>query len=123
MNQKETVYGMVMAFVKSKEIQPTQLTREMKQQITLGLMVGFETKAIEFINSESNAAKLADKNKLRDYCSGLLNNWLRKDARLNGGVKYEPKYRRTPVSTITLNTQVSEEVASLLEIATEQKAA
>jgi len=34
---------------------------------------------------------LADDAKLRSYCSGLQSNWLRKDTRLNGGVKYVAK--------------------------------
>jgi len=113
MNQKEAVYGLVMAFVQSKEIQPTQLTREMKSEIVQGLMIGFQAKQIDFIASASNEAKLADTNKLRDYCSGLLNNWLRKDPRLNGGVKYEPKYRRTPtVTTQTTNEVVEQKQAA-----------
>jgi hypothetical protein len=28
------------------------------------------------------------------YLSGLISNWLRKDTRLNGGVKYVPSFKR-----------------------------
>jgi hypothetical protein len=34
-------------------------------------------------------AKYTDEKKMRVYASGLVNNWFRKDKRLNGGVKHE----------------------------------
>lgn len=32
-----------------------------------------------------------DDKRLATYCSGLISNWVRKDSRLNGGGKYQPK--------------------------------
>lgn len=42
-------------------------------------------------------SKTSNEVELRKYIPGLVNNWLRKDPRLNGGIKYTPKHpgRRT----------------------------
>jgi len=97
MNQKEAVFTFVTQICSSNNLKPTELSREVKKDIVKALMVGFVEGSIQLFNTDANKSKLADLKKLEEYCSGLLNNWLRKDIRLNGGVKYEPKYRRTQV--------------------------
>lgn len=66
-------------------------TREQRAQVTEILVEGFKAGKIALKDTPSNREKLADDAKLRSYCSGLQSNWLRKDERLNGGVKYVPK--------------------------------
>lgn len=66
-------------------------TKEERAQITEILVEAFKAGKIALKDTPANAEKLADDAKLRSYCSGLQSNWLRKDTRLNGGVKYVPK--------------------------------
>jgi hypothetical protein len=66
-------------------------SKEERAQITEILVEGFKASKIALKDTPANAEKLADDSKLRSYCSGLQSNWLRKDPRLNGGVKYVAK--------------------------------
>ena len=61
------------------------LTREFRAQVTNILVEGFARGTISLDKSFEDEAAL------RTYCSGLTSNWLRKDPRLNGGVKYVAK--------------------------------
>jgi hypothetical protein len=66
------------------------LTDEEKAFIREQLVSGFE--AGEIGMSEAAKAKYLDGDgNLNSYVSGLLNNWLNKDPKLNGGVKYVAK--------------------------------
>lgn len=44
-----------------------------------------------FTSGETVHSKNPSEAQLKKYIPGLVNNWLRKDKRLNGGVKYQPK--------------------------------
>jgi hypothetical protein len=66
-------------------------SKEERALVTEILCAGFKAGTIALKDTPSNQAKLDDDAKLRSYCSGLQSNWLRKDKRLNGGIKYEPK--------------------------------
>ena len=66
-------------------------TKEERAQVTEILVEGFKAGRIALKDTPSNAEKLADDAKLRSYVSGLQSNWLRKDPRLNGNVKYVAK--------------------------------
>lgn len=67
------------------------MTKEHRSQVNAILCVGFMTGQIDFKQTESNKAKLADESLLKEYVSGLQSNWLAKDDRLNGGVDHEIK--------------------------------
>jgi len=66
-------------------------SKEERALVTEILVEGFNAGRIALKDTPANAEKLADVSKLRSYCSGLQSNWLRKDTRLNGGVKYVAK--------------------------------
>lgn len=66
-------------------------TKDERASITEILAEGFTQGKIALKDTPSNQEKLADPAKLRSYCSGLQSNWLRKDPRLNGNVKYVAK--------------------------------
>lgn len=66
-------------------------TKEQRAEVTEILVEGFKSGTVALKDTPSNREKLADDSKLRSYCSGLQSNWLRKDKRLNGGVKYVAK--------------------------------
>ena len=63
------------------------LTTEDKKNIREILSVMFLQGQIDFKNPEA----LQDDKYLKDYVSGLVNNWIRKAPEFNGNVKYEAK--------------------------------
>jgi hypothetical protein len=85
MKQKEAVYQAITNIFELSGEGAVELDRGQKHEVIEILTEGFKAGKISY-----DGAIPADK-ELRNYCSGLLNNWLRKDTRLNGGVKYEPK--------------------------------
>jgi hypothetical protein len=91
-SQNEAVFSAVTSVlaennitVKDGESFSTYLSREFRAQVTNILVEGFNSGSIVL------GKKFATEADLRTYCSGLTSNWLRKDPRLNGGVKYEAK--------------------------------
>lgn len=92
MNQKEAVHSAITAVFSENNIAVTDgesfstyMNRELRAQVTNILIEGFNKGTIELAKTFTSEAEL------RTYCSGLTSNWLRKDTRLNGGVKYEAK--------------------------------
>ena len=61
-------------------------TKEQRAQVNAILFEGFQAGRIEL-----SEGKQYDEAGLKSYVSGLQSNWLRKDERLNGGVKYSAK--------------------------------
>ena len=91
-SQKEAVFTAVSSVltengvtIKDGENFSTYLNREYRGQVTNILVEGFNSGTIKLDKS------FATEVELRTYCSGLTSNWLRKDARLNGGIKYSAK--------------------------------
>jgi hypothetical protein len=64
---------------------------EAKRSIVDIVCSGFEQSKIDLKSTEANTAKTKDPKALRAYVIGLVNNWHRKDTRLNGCVKYETR--------------------------------
>jgi len=85
MNQKEAVYQAITGMFDVSGDGAVELSRDQKHDVISVLVEGFKAKRISY------AGELPDEKSLRNYCSGLLNNWLRKDTRLNGGTKYQAK--------------------------------
>ena len=93
MTQKEAVFSAVSSVLNENSIVVSEgeshseymNNRELRAQVTNILVEGFNSGTIAL---DKTFASEAD---LRTYCSGLTSNWLRKDPRLNGGVKYEAK--------------------------------
>jgi hypothetical protein len=85
MTQKEAVYQAVINVcgVADGAYVPTKEQRALIAQI---LIAGFVGESIEL-----GADKDYDEKELKNYVSGLQSNWLRKDGRLNGNVKYVAK--------------------------------
>jgi hypothetical protein len=91
-NQKEAVFSIVLAVFShfNVKFEPSKTNaREivdgnasMKEQIIAGLVDCFQTKQAPLESPQED---------LKKYCVGLLNNWLRRDTRLNGGIKYQGK--------------------------------
>lgn len=98
MNQRESVYlatvnTLAEAGVNFDDGQtPTILeivTKDMRKSICMIVTQSIISGETEF--SSEARAKHDTEEKVRSYVSGLVNNWFRKDKRLNGGNKYEAK--------------------------------
>ena len=99
------------------------MTSEHRQQVNSILFEGFKSGAIQF------SGTLPEDAKLKSYVSGLQSNWIRKDKRLNGGVKYQAKNpgsragssspeivaMRTLLKTLTPDTEDYTEVKTALD--------
>lgn len=90
--QKEAVFSAVTAVLSEAGVQVNEgdnfanhLNRELRAQVTSILVEGFNSESIALDKAFASEADL------RTYCSGLTSNWLRKDGRLNGGMKYVAK--------------------------------
>lgn len=84
-SQKQAVYEVVTTMFEVEPGVPVHMDKSQKDEVIAVLMSGFTSKQIQY------AGSLPDGKELRNYCSGLLNNWLRKDTRLNGGTAYVAK--------------------------------
>ena len=86
-NQKEAVYSTVKSVlaengIEHEDFTKVEMSKELKSQCISILVTGFEQGEIELKSKQEN---------LKSYVNGLLNNWLRKDKRFNGNVKYKAK--------------------------------
>jgi hypothetical protein len=83
MNQRQAVFAAILAVV--PEIKgPVTLSKEQKEVVYKTLQEQFLAKQVTY------EGELTPEN-VRKYIPGLVNNWVRKDTRLNGGGKYVPK--------------------------------
>ena len=87
MNQKEAVYQAVVAITGFDGVGACEPSKDQRRTICQILFEGFRSGSIEL------KREYTDK-ELSNYITGLLNNWLRKDKRLNGGVDHQPKSTR-----------------------------
>lgn len=83
MKQKDAVYQAVVNVCGEQDGAYTP-TKEQRAQVNAILFEGFRANEIAIDKTFDDAG-------LKQYVSGLQSNWLRKDSRLNGGVKYEAK--------------------------------
>jgi hypothetical protein len=60
------------------------ITKEMRAEVNTFLCKGFRDGQIELGTAYETDAEL------KEYTSGLISNWLRKDPNMNGGTKYVP---------------------------------
>ena len=86
-SQKEAVFNAVTNVCEATDSGYVP-SKEERASICQVLFEGFRAGTIDL---DANHVGHSDDAKLKNYCSGLLSNWLRKDGRLNGGVKYEAK--------------------------------
>lgn len=95
MKQSEAVFNAVtqvfedqgVTFEQGSDDASTLLTDSMKKSVYGILTEGFSNGDIVIADTPANQEKLSNPSKMKNYISGLVSNWLRKDKRLNGGVK------------------------------------
>lgn len=90
-SQKEAVYTAVVSVLSENNISFSEttdvgslMTRDLRAQVN---QILFES----FRSGKVSLDKAINDTELKAYVSGLQSNWLRKDIRLNGGVKYVSK--------------------------------
>ena len=88
MKQRTAVFNAVINVVGEQEGK-YELTKDERDQVIMIVSQGIESGEVDF--SDNARAKYDSSAKIRTYTVGLVNNWLRKDVRLNGGEKYKPK--------------------------------
>ena len=88
-NQKDAVFNVVSEVVQVREGEAVTLTKE--ERATCLSMITTALQSGEVIVSEAKQAKMTEEKHYRDYAQNILNNWTRKDLRLNGGKPYEAK--------------------------------
>jgi hypothetical protein len=95
LNQKESIFQAVTSVLEESgqtvtDGQAVELTQNQKKTVIAMIAQSFHSGDTEM--KESAREKYDTVEKLESkYVPGLLNNWLRKDTRLNGGVKYQAK--------------------------------
>ena len=91
LNQKESVFQAVTSVLEEAGQSvdgAVNLTKEQRSQVVSLVTDSITTGDTEF--SDSAKTKYDTPEKVRSYTVGLVNNWLRKDKRLNGGEAYKP---------------------------------
>lgn len=84
MNQKEGVFGAVIAVV-GEVNGAISLSTDQKNAVHATVFAGIKAGEISYKGT------VPDDKALMKYVGGLVNNWTRKDTRLNGGGKYQTK--------------------------------
>lgn len=84
MTQGEAVYNAVVEVLGEKPTGRVELSDSQLKQVEERVILAFK-------NGETVHSKNPDEAGLRKYVPGLVNNWLRKDLRLNGGTPYQAK--------------------------------
>jgi hypothetical protein len=91
--QKDAVYTATKSVLKEKGIafedgQVLSIDKATKATIVAVVIEGFKAGTIDFSDTDDNRAKMNDDKLLKNYATGLVGNWIRKDKRFNGGVTY-----------------------------------
>ena len=89
LTQKDAVFNTVNEVVEIIEGQAVSLNDE--QRKTCLAILTSTMKQGEILLSEAKQAKMKEDKDYKDYSANILNNWLRKDPRLNGNTAYQPK--------------------------------
>ena len=98
MNQKDAVYQATYNVLADNDITfedhsdiTEVMTKEYRTLIICIVCEGFKAGEVQFKDTPANKEKLGDDGKLKEYVSGLVSNWHRKDKRFNGNTTYKLK--------------------------------
>jgi hypothetical protein len=94
-NQREATFEAIVTVLSNSNVSFTPgsnvksvLTSDHKKQVRQILINGFKSGTVEHTQDFAKT-KLNSDTELNKYCSGLISNWVKKDNRLNGNVKYQ----------------------------------
>jgi hypothetical protein len=122
MNQRNATVNCILSVLEERGIEyelngSTPITNVLnsddKKKIRDVLFVFFQQGKIEF----RDTTRLSDDKYMKDYISGLVNNWIRKAPEFNGGSKYEAK---NPGSRAGSGDEQIREMKKLLNTVTDQ---
>ncbi len=82
MNQKTATYNAIQSVIDFTDGTKIDMTKDQKAEVKAILVQQFKDGEIELKSEQEDLGK---------YVNGLINNWLRKDKRLNGNVEYKAK--------------------------------
>lgn len=95
MNQKEATYSAIISAFKNAgvsfedgQVAKDSLTTEIRSEVRKTLFEQFRSGDIS-CTDEFAVTTLNDDSALNKYIAGLVSNWVKKDRRLNGDVKYQ----------------------------------
>ena len=117
LKQKESVFNAVESVLveSGKSVEGrVELTKEERGQVVSLVTESIISGDTEFSDSAKTTYDTPEK--IRSYVVGLVNNWIRKDKRLNGGTAYTPK---NPGSRAGSTDPVIKELRKLLSTLTE----
>lgn len=123
-SQKEAVYLAISSFMQENDRQfdngdKLDLSSEDRKTIVTMIVAAIDIGDMEF--SVEAAAKHNTPEKIRNYSTGLLSNWLRKDERLNGGAKHSIKNPGSRIGqdddVVKTLKQLKKELTNIREIA------
>ncbi len=90
MKQNDAVFGAVCEVLGENNFSTkVELSKDQQNQVIEIVTNGILNGTVDF--STEAKTKYNDYDKVRSYTTGMVNNHLRKDLRLNGGSKYQPK--------------------------------
>ncbi len=83
LSQKDAVYNFVVSALKDANTAPNE-GQKLKELVTKEVRKSVRQRLFASVKSgEVKLSKQFDDSKLKKYCSGLINNWLKKDPRFN----------------------------------------
>lgn len=120
-SQKQVVYAAVSAFLKETsrsfdDGDKVDLSSEDRKTIVTMIVAAIDVGDMEF--SSEARLKHNTPEKVRNYSTGLLSNWMRKDDRLNGGAKHSIK---NPGSRVGQDDDVIKSLKALKRVLTSKK--
>lgn len=120
-SQKQAVYAAITAFMQENgrsfdDGDKVELSAEDRKTITTMIVTALDVGDMEF--SSEARAKYDTPEKVRNYSTGLLSNWLRKDDRLNGGTKHSIK---NPGSRVGQDDELIKNLKTLKKVLTSDK--
>lgn len=114
MNQKEAVFSAITTVKGTDSFEgAVDLSREERDKVSKLVAESFTKGEVTFAEGKREGKELST------YVSGLVSNWLRKDDRLNGNVKYVPK---NPGSRTGNGDEALKAMRTLLSLTADPKA-
>jgi len=91
MKQRDAVFEAIKSILSDEDmVGAVTLTKDQREQVVANIISGLQSGSID-LSDKAQGKYNNDLAQIKSYAVGLVNNWLRKDPRLNGGTKPEVK--------------------------------
>ena len=120
-SQKEAIYAAITVFMQENDRRfddgdKVELSAEDRKTIVTMIVAAIDVGDMGF--SPEAITKHDTPEKIRNYSTGLLSNWMRKDSRLNGGMKHSIK---NPGSRVGQDDEIIKSLKSLRKVLISKK--